>query len=312
MALPSKISKIISIGITLLLLLSCSQKKSRQSYKIFPDGFTWKKVAEDLEFPEGPVRDGKGNIFFSNCNGGWVAKYGNSGLDTFVTANEKTLQKTNGLAIFNDHIFACEYGIGQILKISKAGIIEKYATHYQDKNFNRPNDLAFDEKGNLYFTDPNSYGAAKLDGRLFCIRNKDKKVVLVDDSLAFPNGIAFTENYKELYVCESARNRIIKYKVENPAQLTQKEIFAELPSGDPDGVAVDQKGNLYVAHFGSGTLYVISPQGKIVDKVATPGAKPTNLAFAGRDLQTLYLTEVETNSLYKTRVGISGVSLLIK
>ena len=136
--------------------------------------------------------------------------------------------------------------------------------------------------------------------------------MLVDDSLAFPNGIAFTENYKELYVCESARNRIIKYKVESPAQLTQKEIFAELPSGDPDGVAVDQKGNLYVAHFGSGTLYVISPQGKIVDKVATPGAKPTNLAFAGRDLQTLYLTEVETNSLYKTRVGISGVSLLIK
>ena len=309
MSRKNNIVRLIS-ALILLLFISCSSKKSSKIGEIFPDNFTWQKVAGGLEFPEGPVQDGKGNIFFSNCNGGWIGRYGKSGLDTFLTAGKKTFQKTNGLAIFDNYIYACEYGIGMILKISMEGKVEKYAIQYEGENFNRPNDLAFDEKGNLYFTDPKSYGSEKLDGRLFCIRNKDKRVVLVDDSLAFPNGIAFTSDYTELYVCESALNRIVKYRVNSPGQLSQKEIFVKLPNGDPDGIAIDQKGNLYVAHFGSGTLYVISPNGKILEKIKTPGAKPTNLAFAGEDLKTLFLTEMESNSLYKTRTGISGVSLL--
>ena len=102
--------------------------------------------------------------------------------------------------------------------------------------------------------------------------------------------------------------RILSFKIEGYGKLSDKKVFVELPGGDPDGINFDVVGNLYVAHFGGGSLYVISPTGEILTKVKTPGMKPTNIEFAGKDRKTLYLTEVETNSIYKTKVTIKGHS----
>jgi gluconolactonase len=112
-----------------------------------------------------------------------------------------------------------------------------------------------------------------------------------------------------LYVCESAFARVLRFTVEPDGRLTNKEIFVELLGGDPDGIAFDSEGNLYVAHYGGGAVYVIAPDGRIKQKIPTPGKKPTNLEFADEDLQTLFLTEVETNALYKRRVDIAGLKL---
>ena len=45
----------------------------------------WIKVADGLDFPEGPAYDGKSSIFLSNCYGGWIAKYSGGVIDTFVS-----------------------------------------------------------------------------------------------------------------------------------------------------------------------------------------------------------------------------------
>ena len=73
-----------------------------------------------------------------------------------------------------------------------------------------------------------------------------------------------------------------------------------------DGIEFDVNGNLYAAYFGGKAVYVFSPEGKLLQKIETPGSKPTNLEFGDDDLKTLYLTEVETNSLYKIKTTISG------
>jgi gluconolactonase len=43
-----------------------------------------------------------------------------------------------------------------------------------------------------------------------------------------------------------------------------------------------------------------------LEEIKTPGKKPTNIEFGDDDLKTLYLTEVETNSIYKIRTNIKG------
>ena len=169
--------------------------------------------------------------------------------------------------------------------------------------------MAFDFRGNLYFTDPKSYGKDKLDGRIFKVELNSKKVLLLSDSLAFPNGIAFSANGKKLFVCESARNRILTFDINDDGSLSNKSVFAELPGGDPDGLAFDVEGNLFAAHFGGGTVYVISPDGKIKKKLITPGKRPSNIEFGGDDMKTLFLTEDETNCVYSTRVDIPGLKL---
>ena len=275
----------------------------------------WVKVADGLNFPEGPAYDGKSSIYLSNCYGGWITKYTEGVKDTFVSKFDDSLliEKTNGLAYGNDNcLYACEYGKGTILKINKDKQIEVYSKGYKGEKFNRPNDLTFDKNGNLFFTDPKSYDKNILDGRVFLVDAKTKEVILLEDSLAFPNGINISPIDGKLYVCESAKQKIVRYTITKENKLVDKQDFVEIPGGDPDGIEFDVNGNLYAAHFGGKAVYIFSPEGKLLQKIETPGSKPTNLEFGDEDYRTLYLTEVETNALYKIRTHFAGKNILIK
>jgi len=277
--------------------------------QIIDENKKWIKVTDGLNFPEGPAFDGKSSIYLSNCYGGWITKYSDGVKDTFISKMDDSslIEKTNGLAFDKDgYLYVCEYGKGKILQISTNGKIEVYADGYKGEKFNRPNDLTFDDNGNLFFTDPKSYDKNILDGRIFFVDAKTKKVILLEDSLAFPNGINISPVDGKLYVCESAEQKIIRFNITEDNQLINKEDFIELPGGDPDGIEFDVNGNLYVAHFGGKAVYIFSLEGKLIQKIETPGAKPTNLEFGDADYKTLYLTEVETNSLYRIRAKFPG------
>ena len=81
-----------------------------------------------------------------------------------------------------------------------------------------------------------------------------------------------------------------------------------LPGGnqDPDGMDVDENGNLYIACFGGGKIFVVSPEGKLLDSLMTPGKKPSNVEFGGEDMKTLFISECETNKIYSIRTVIAG------
>ncbi|MDP4115823.1 MAG: SMP-30/gluconolactonase/LRE family protein [Bacteroidota bacterium] len=228
---------------------------------IFSQEVEWQKVASDLNFPEGPAWNYDNTLFVSSCYGGFIAKIQNDSCTKLITASDNpfTLKQTNGLTISRDgYIFACEYGIGAILRISQDGVSEIYSGGYNGTKFNRPNDIAFDQDGNVYFTDPKSYDPALPDGRVFRIDNKTKEVRVVAENIAFSNGLAFSPNGKYLFVCESAKNQIIIFDVLPNGSLGERSVFVKLPGGDPDGIAFDVDGNLYDAHFGGGHIYVIS------------------------------------------------------
>lgn len=269
-------------------------------------------VVDKQQFPEGPAWDGMNSIYSSNCYGNWITRIKNISIDTFLIKPTKPFDfgKTNGLTFDKyGNLFACDYGEGKILKINMKGECNIYANGYLGEKFNRPNDLAFDSKGNLYFTDPKSYDKNILDGRIFMIEKKSQKVILLFDSLAFPNGIAFSKDGKNLFVCESAKNRVLKFDVDKNGRINNPKVFIELPGGDPDGIAFDVNGNLYIAHFGGQAIYVVSSEGKVIQKILTPGKKPSNLEFGGKDMKDLYITEDETNSIYKTKVKVPGLKL---
>jgi gluconolactonase len=292
--------------LTVILFINISSTIHSQ---IINENEKWIKVIDGLNFPEGPAYDGVSSIYLSNCYGGWITKYFNAKADTFVIKNNSriNIDKTNGLAYGKDgYLYACEYGYGQILRIDQNKNVEVYANGYDGTKFNRPNDLVIDANGNIYFTDPKSYDKNILDGRIFFIDAKTKQIKLVADSLAFPNGINISPIDGKLYVGESAKQKIIRFDIVNNSSITNKEDFIFLPGGDPDGIEFDVDGNLYVAHFGGKAVYIFSPDGKQLQKIETPGSKPTNLEFGDSNYKTLYLTEVETNALYKIKVDKPG------
>ena len=86
-----------------------------------------------------------------------------------------------------------------------------------------------------------------------------------------------------------------------------------------DGMRLDSKGNLWVAagiHKPRGPgesldvktgVYVISPQGKLLDWVPIPEDLITNLTFGGPQRRTLYVTAGKT--LYQVPVSVSGYAV---
>ena len=294
--------KLYSFSISLIFIIGLISNNTFS--QIIREDAKWIKVIDNLNFPEGPIYDGKSSLYFSNCYGGWIGKVNltSDKLDTFIIKNNSRIKinKTNGLAYGKDNnLYACEYAYGQILRIDKDANVEVFSNGYEGERFNRPNDIVIDSKGNIFFTDPKSYDKDSLDGRIFIINKNNGTLELAAKGLAFPNGINISPIDNKLYVCESAKHIIVRFDITEDCQLINKVEFAQLPGGDPDGIEFDNDGNLYVAHYGGKAVYIFSPDGKQIAKIETPGSKPTNLEFVDKECKTLYLTEVETNSLYK-------------
>ena len=109
-----------------------------------------------------------------------------------------------------------------------------------------------------------------------------------------PNGIAFSPDEKILYVAQSDPKSAIwkKFPVKADGTLGNGEIFydatesvGKLP-GLPDGLKVDQKGNIWAT--GPGGVLVFNPEGKLLGRIST-GEKTANCGW-GNDGTVLYLT----------------------
>ncbi len=281
------------------------------------------EVCVGLKFPEGPAYDGKQHVVCSQASGNAIARVSLDGeceaqwLKSSRIDNPLQFRNTNGLAFYKDgSLFACDNERNAIVRIHPDGRCEIYAEKYRVKGFRGPNDLAFDAKGNLYFTDPAGSGLRNPTGCVYRVEATTRKVTRVADGLAFPNGLAFSADGRWLYVAESQKNRILRFSVRSNGMLGRAQEFADLSSagkGEPDGIAFDTAGNLWVAHFGAHQVLVISPRGETFDSYVMPtgpGHGPSNIAFAGPDRKTLYITDPTTDSLLKMRTRTPGLKLM--
>jgi gluconolactonase len=73
----------------------------------------------------------------------------------------------------------------------------------------------------------------------------------------------------------------------------------------PDGICVDDTGNLYVANNSDEikAIEVFAPAGDLLGRIPFPVA-PSNCTFGGADRRTLYVTTL--HALYEVRVPVPG------
>ena len=200
------------------------------------------------------------------------------------------------------------------------------ADTYKGKRLNSPNDLAYRSDGSLYFTDPpyglctqNEKDPAKdlpfagvyripgaINQKPGSPPDRASLQLLVKD-LPRPNGLAFSPDEKYLYVNNSEPAMFwMRYTVNPDGTLKDpKRFFDAGPhghNGAPDGMKVDQQGNIYSA--GPGGVWIFSSEGKHLGtiKFSDPVG---NLAFGGADHKTLYVTA--SGSVYSIQVKVPGV-----
>ncbi len=278
------------------------------------------RVCDGLEFPEGPAWDGKNSIYVSNCQSNYITRVSLKGVveRRWMTGGggEVGFKKTNGMTFHKDgSLFACDYERNAIIRISPQKKCEVYADSCDGQAFKGPNDLAFDPHGNLYFTDPVGSGKNNPVGAVYRVEQGTRKVAKVASGMAFPNGLAFTADAKHLYVCESQLNRVVRFDVKPDGSLDNMRLFADLSpdgSGEPDGMALDIEGNLWIAHYGAHTVLAVNPKGVIVRTIRIPHSNnqgPTNVEFAGQDMRMLYISDPGTSALYALHADVPGLSL---
>jgi gluconolactonase len=191
---------------------------------------------------------------------------------------------------------------------------------YQGKRLNSPNDLVVKSDGSVWFTDP-SYGSlqfpqtAELPNNVYRYEPATAKLSVVEPSLMMPNGIAFGPGEKKLYLIDSAAiqgphtdftylpHRIYVYDVSaDGRQISNKRLFADVSPGFPDGMRLDEKGNVYVGALDG--IHVLNPQGKLIGKILMP-KQTANLSFGGRDNNILFIGSTDT--LWAVKLNTRGL-----
>jgi gluconolactonase len=115
-----------------------------------------------------------------------------------------------------------------------------------------------------------------------------------------------------LYVDNSEPKKIwMRYRVQPDGSLTDAKLFYDATSdtrpGAPDGMKVDEKGNVYST--GPGGVWIFSPEGKALGTIVMP-EKSANVAWGGPDRKTLYITA--SSSIYRIHLTIAGAPLVRK
>jgi len=292
--------------------------------KLVPADATIQVIGEGFDWSEGPVWiPAEKRLLFSDIPPNkvmqWQAEQGVTLYQDKVGFSGESTSGgrepgTNGLFLSPDGVlYACCHGDRCIKRRKADQTWEVVVDRFDGKRFNSPNDLIFHKNGDLYFTDP-PYGLAagpddpnrEID---YCgvYRWDGKEVQLLTKEFDRPNGIGFSPDYKTLYVAQSdSKAPILKSfpVLENgnigPGKLLAdtSKFYGKLP-GSPDGMTVDQEGNVWAT--GPGGVWVISPAGKVLGKILT-GQATANCTFGGPDgswlfmTADMYLCKIKTNT----------------
>ncbi len=261
-------------------------------------------IAKDIPGSEGPCFNLDGEFFMVAPNLGQILRVSEDGK---VTEFANTGGTPAGLQCDKrSNLWCADMKLG-ILRISPDGKVHHEVVKFEGKPMRGCNDCAFDSKGNLYVTAPAGSGEGKPEGEVYC-RLRDGKVVRLDTGFQFCNGIAVSYDDRTLIVAETMTRSLWAYDIEAPGKLRNKRLWARHPEPGlgPDGMDFDEKGNLLVAYWGGGTIDVFDRMGKPVKRIRLPFEKPSNVHFGGPENRTLYITEHDTNGLWKLEYEFAG------
>jgi sugar lactone lactonase YvrE len=171
-----------------------------------------------------------------------------------------------------------------------------------DDRFNQPNDIIVNKKDQIFASDPNWKAGT---GQIWRVDAPGKAVLLASD-MGTTNGIALSPDEKTLYVNESAQRKIWAFDVDAAGDISNKRLFAEFPDFGFDGMACDNKGNLYVTRYGKGAIAILSPEGKLLREVQLKGKRCSNLVFGGKKGKTVYVTLQDRKGMEKFQSENAG------
>ena len=266
-------------------------------------------LASGLAFPEGPAFAPNGSLWAVELKNESLIQLANDVLTRYRVGGAP-----NGIAIdANGLVWFCDAAQNAIRRFDPVtGQTTTMASDAAGQPLDKPNDLAFDSAGNLVFTCPGN--SRQEPTGYVCVLTPDGQVRKIITDKYFPNGLAFSADGQSLTIAETYRHRLWKGRWNaQTRKWTDAHVWATVEGpngpGGPDGLAVGQDGNLYVAVYGTGGIHVVSPTGTVTHCLDVPGQNPTNCAFDPSGRLGLIVTEAEHGQILSLKTGTSGITL---
>lgn len=272
-------------------------------------------LVDGLDHPEG-VAYGPDGYLYAGGEAGQIYRISLAGQVEQIASTGGFIL---GLALdAQQNVYACDSERRQVVHLSQAGQIRVLSAGTPQTPLRNPNFPAFDSQGHLYVTDSGDW--LRDNGRILCIDPDGRTTVASESAHRFPNGLALSASGRWLYVAESTWPGVSRLAVGVDGTLGAWEEVVTLPGTVPDGLAFDSAGNLYISCYRPDRIYRLSPQGVLDiwadDPAGTALAAPTNLAFAGPELNQLVVANlgrwhlaaiaVETPGLPVSRPHVGG------
>lgn len=255
-------------------------------------------------FLEGPSFDRDGNLYVVDIPYGRIFRVSPSREWELVVEYDG---EPNGLKIHRDgRAFVADRKHGIMVLETDGGTIHPFIEGPAKEKFKGVNDLVFARNGDLYFTDQGQTGLHDPTGRVYRYTSGGRLECLVD-TVPSPNGIVLSPRENALYVAVTRANAVWVMPFDDDGDVTRAGIFVQLPSPGPDGLAIDEEGNVIVAHPGTGLAWVYDRRGVPIHQIKScRGSMVTNVAFGGEDRKTLFLVESRTGSILTASMPAPG------
>ena len=265
------------------------------------------QLATGFGFVEGPVWHPDGYWLFSDIPSNRIHKITPEGE---VEIYREPSGNSNGLTLNRTgRLLACEHGNRRVSIADIGGTEETFVDAYEGKKLNSPNDVVVHSSDAVYFTDP-PYGIKPEQMEQPCAGvyrvDPDGAMRCVIDDFEKPNGLAFSPDESVLYIDDTHHQHIRAFDVSADGSLNNGWMFADLSDdgdGVPDGMKVDQEGNLYATNALG--IWVYNPAGDFLGLISVPEV-PANCAW-GEDGRTLFMTA--RTSVYRVRMRIAGIAV---
>ncbi len=204
---------------------------------------------------EGLAFDGKGSLFLGGVDGKVYRMDAAGNVEAYVDllpVEEGVLAGTAGLAHGPDGaLYVCRYSANRVERVLLGDSPEVEV--FLD-GIVAPNTLLFDSEGSLWFTSSGSQtdGEPGYVGRLDAEGHPE---VVVPD-VVYANGLAFSPDGAVLYFTSTDPGSLLKAELDDQGAPGPVEVVCDSKDlAVADGLAVSPDGTVFVAGFGTGTLY---------------------------------------------------------